>query len=108
MADIFKKGALRTAAAALACMTTSAAWAVKDMPGGPTVNQWNLAEPANAIARGQIWLHELLMWVCVLIFIGVFAVMFYSMWAHRKSRGAKSADFHESTTVEIVWTVVPF
>ncbi|MFZ9507524.1 MAG: cytochrome c oxidase subunit II [Burkholderiaceae bacterium] len=89
-------------------MTTSAAWAVKDMPGGPTVNQWNLAEPANAIARGQIWLHELLMWVCVLIFIGVFAVMFYSIWAHRKSRGAKSADFHESTTVEIVWTVVPF
>jgi cytochrome c oxidase subunit II len=108
MADILKKGALRTAAAALACMTTSAAWAVKDMPGGPTVNQWNLAEPANAIARGQIWLHELLMWVCVLIFIGVFAVMFYSIWAHRKSRGAKSADFHESTTVEIVWTVVPF
>jgi len=108
MADILKKGALRMAAAALACMTTSAAWAVKDMPGGPTVNQWNLAEPANAIARGQIWLHELLMWVCVLIFIGVFAVMFYSIWAHRKSRGAKSADFHESTTVEIVWTVVPF
>jgi cytochrome c oxidase subunit 2 len=34
--------------------------------------------------------------------------MFYSIWAHRKSRGAKSADFHESTTVEIVWTVVPF
>ena len=108
MADILKKGALRMAAAALACMTTSAAWAVKDMPGGPTVNQWNLAEPANAIARGQIWLHELLMWVCVLIFIGVFAVLFYSIWAHRKSRGAKSADFHESTTVEIVWTVVPF
>ena len=108
MADILKKGALRMAAAALACMTTSAAWAVKDMPGGPMVNQWNLPEPANAIARGQIWLHEVLMWVCVLIFIGVFAVMFYSIWAHRKSRGAKSADFHESTTVEIVWTVVPF
>jgi cytochrome c oxidase subunit 2 len=108
MADILKKGALRTAAAAFACMTTSAVWAVKDMPGGPTVNQLNLAEPANAIARGQIWLHELLMWVCVLIFVGVFAVMFYSIWAHRKSRGAKSADFHESTTVEIVWTVVPF
>lgn len=108
MADIFKKGALRTAAVALACMTTSAAWAVKDMPGGPMVNQWNLPEPANAIARGQIWLHEVLMWVCVLIFIGVFAVMFYSIWAHRKSRGAKPADFHESTTVEIVWTVVPF
>lgn len=108
MADILKKGAFRSAVAALACMTTTGAWAVKDMPGGPMVNQWNLAEPANAIARGQIWIHELLMWVCVLIFIGVFGVMFYSIWAHRKSRGAKPADFHESTTVEIVWTVVPF
>jgi cytochrome c oxidase subunit 2 len=42
------------------------------------------------------------------IFVAVFAVMFYSMFAHRKSKGAKSADFHESTSVEIAWTVVPF
>jgi len=94
--------------AALLGGLASMAWAVKDMPGGPQVNQWNLPEPASSIARGQIWLHEMLMWVCVLIFIAVFAVMFYSMWAHRKSRGAKPAEFHESTTVEIVWTVVPF
>jgi cytochrome c oxidase subunit 2 len=40
--------------------------------------------------------------------VAVFAVMFYSIWAHRRSRGAKSADFHESTGVEIAWTVVPF
>jgi cytochrome c oxidase subunit 2 len=108
MSDLFRKGAVGAAVAALAATVSSAALAVKDMPGGPMVNQWNLPEPANAIARGQLWLHEMLMWVCVLIFIGVFAVMFYSIWAHRKSRGAKSADFHESTTVEIVWTVVPF
>ena len=108
MFETFRKGAIGAGVAALVGGVSSMAWAVKDMPGGPQVNQWNLPEPANAIARGQIWLHEMLMWVCVLIFIGVFAVMFYSMWAHRKSRGAKSADFHESTTVEIVWTVVPF
>ena len=108
MFETFRKGAIGAGVAALVGGVSSMAWAVKDMPGGPQVNQWNLPEPANAIARGQIWLHEMLMWVCVLIFIGVFAVMFYSIWAHRKSRGAKSADFHESTTVEIVWTVVPF
>jgi cytochrome c oxidase subunit II len=40
--------------------------------------------------------------------VAVFGVMFYSLWAHRKSRGAKPADFHESTAVEIAWTIVPF
>ena len=102
------KSATKALTAALLGGWVGAALAVKDMPGGPMVNQLNLAEPANAIARGQIWLHEVLLWVCLLIFVGVFAVMFYSMWAHRKSRGAKPADFHESTSVEIAWTVVPF
>ena len=108
MSEIFRKGAGGAIAALLLGGWASLALAVKDMPGGPAVHQLNLAEPASAIARGQHLLHDILMWVCVLIFIAVFAVMFYSMWAHRKSRGAKSADFHESTTVEIVWTVVPF
>jgi cytochrome c oxidase subunit 2 len=43
-----------------------------------------------------------------MIFIGVFGVMFYSIFAHRKSKGHKAANFHESTTVEIMWTIVPF
>jgi cytochrome c oxidase subunit II len=46
--------------------------------------------------------------ICLVIFVGVFAVMFYSILKHRKSLGAKSASFHESTTVEIIWTIVPF
>lgn len=108
MSEIFRKGASGALVASVLAGFTSLAFAVKDMPGGPAVYQLNLAEPANAIARGQHLLHDVLMWVCVLIFIAVFAVMFYSMWAHRKSRGAKPADFHESTTVEILWTVVPF
>ena len=108
MSEIFRKGALGVVIASILVGWSSLALAVKDMPGGPAVHQLNLADPGNAIARGQHLLHDVLMWVCVLIFIAVFGVMFYSMWAHRKSRGAKPADFHESTTVEIVWTVVPF
>ena len=93
-------------AAALSGWASLAA-AVGDMPGGPRVLQLNLADPASAVARGQHWLHEVLLWVCAIIFIAVFSVMFYSIWAHRKSKGHKPADFHESTAVEIAWTVVP-
>ncbi len=81
---------------------------VKDMPGGPKVLQLNLHDPASSIAQGQHWLHEMLLWVCLVIFIAVFGAMFYSIYAHRRSKGAKPADFHESTTVEIAWTIVPF
>ena len=96
--------------AALVWLTacSNLAHAVNDMPGGPRVNQLNLHDPVTGVARDQHWMHEFLMWVCLAIFVGVFAVLFYSLWAHRKSRGHKPADFHESTTVEVVWTVVPF
>jgi cytochrome c oxidase subunit 2 len=82
--------------------------AVEDMPGGPKVNQINLHEPVTRIAEGQIWLHNMLLGISAVIFVAVFSVMFYSIFAHRKSRGHKPATFHESTTVEIVWTIVPF
>ena len=81
---------------------------VKDMPGGPRVNQLNLPEGVSQIARDVVWLHWLMLIICLVIFVAVFGVMFYSIWAHRKSRGAKPADFHESVVVEIAWTVVPF
>ena len=53
-------------------------------------------------------LHMLILWICTIIGLLVFGVMFYSMYYHRKSRGAKPASFHESTAVEIAWTIVPF
>lgn len=81
---------------------------VKDMPGGPRVNQLNLPEGVSQIARDVVWLHWLMLIICLVIFVAVFGVMFYSIWAHRKSRGAKPATFHESVGVEIAWTVVPF
>jgi cytochrome c oxidase subunit 2 len=89
-------------------LTTGAAMAVKDLPGGPAVNQINLHPPVTKIAADQMWLHNFMLIVCLGIFVAVFGVMFYSIFKHRKSKGAVSANFHESVAVEIAWTVVPF
>ena len=86
----------------------SLAHAATDLPGGPAVNQLNLHPAVTRIAHEQHYLHWMMLIICTVIFIGVFAVMFYSIWKHRKSRGAKAANFHESATVEVVWTIVPF
>lgn len=91
-----------------ALAATQLAVAVGNLPGGPAVNQLDLHPPVTEIAADQRWLHYFMLWICTLIFVGVFGVMFYSIFKHRKSKGAKSANFHESTTVEIVWTIVPF
>jgi cytochrome c oxidase subunit 2 len=69
---------------------------------------WNLQTPVTTIAQQQYDLHLFIFWICVVIFIAVFGVMFYSILKHRKSLGHKPAQFHENTLVEIVWTVVPF
>ena len=84
------------------------AWAVGDLKGGPAVNQFNLHPPASAIAADQQWLHNFMLVICTVIFLAVFGVMFYSIFKHRRSKGARAANFHESTTVEIAWTIVPF
>ena len=99
---------LSQAGAAAGAWATTAAWAVKDLPGGPAVNQLNLHPPVTQIAVEQHWLHWFMLILCTVIFIAVFAVMFYSIWKHRKSVGHKPASFHESVTVEVVWTIVPF
>ncbi len=82
--------------------------AATDMPGGPRDYQMNLGDPVTHIARDQHWIHSFMLLVSLAIFVAVFAVMFYAIWKHRKSRGHQSATFHESTAVEIAWTVVPF
>ncbi|MDB5999027.1 MAG: coxB, partial [Rhizobacter sp.] len=91
-----------------ATLATTAAMAVGDLPGGPSVLQLDLPEAVTQIAHEQKWLHYFMLIVCVVIFLAVFGVMFYSIVYHRKARGAKSANFHESTLVEIIWTIVPF
>jgi len=103
---VFCKAA--TTVTVLASLSSAAMAQVKDLPGGPAVNQLNLPMPATRIAAEQIWLHWFMMIICTVIFVAVFGVMFYSIWKHRKSVGHKAANFHESTTVEIAWTVIPF
>jgi len=96
---------LAGAAAAVAALLPMAASAQQ---GGPSRLQLNLQEPVTKVASQIFDLHTLMMVIIMVIFVGVFGVMFYSIYAHRKSVGAKPAQFHENTTVEIIWTLVPF
>ena len=68
---------------------------------------FNLPEGVTPISRDIYGLHMLIFWVCVGIAILVFGVMTWSMFFHRKSRGAVASNFHESTAVELVWTLAP-
>ena len=86
----------------------TAAHAVSDLPGGPGVRQLNLPTGVTKISEAQYSLHMMMMVICTVIFVLVFSVMFYSIWKHRKSRGFKAANFHESVTVEVLWTLAPF
>lgn len=67
-----------------------------------------LQDPVTASARQAQDLHTWMMWLISIIFFGVFSVLAYSLYAHRKSRGHQAAQFHDNTKVEILWTVVPF
>ena len=68
----------------------------------------NLMEGVTPISKEAYNLHMLIMWICVAIGVVVFGAIFISIVKHRKSKGAVPAQFHESTTVEIIWTIVPF
>lgn len=70
--------------------------------------QLGLQAPESPIAQQIYDLHSLIFGICVVVFIAVFSVMFYSIFKHRKSLGVKPATFHENTTVEVIWTIVPF
>jgi cytochrome c oxidase subunit 2 len=84
------------------------AWAVVDSPGGPAVRQMTFQQPVTQIAAEINTLHNWMLGICLAIFLAVFGVMLYSIMKHRKSLGHKAASFHESTAVEIGWTIVPF
>jgi cytochrome c oxidase, subunit II len=68
----------------------------------------NMPQGVTKISRDVYDLHMLTLWICVGIGVVVFATMFYSIYRHRKSKGAVAAQFHESTVVEMLWTIVPF
>ncbi|MCQ3829914.1 cytochrome c oxidase subunit II [Microbulbifer elongatus] len=73
------------------------------------VQRWgvNMTQGVTEVSRTTYDLHMLIFWICVAIGVVVFGVMFYSMWRHRKSKGYKAAQFHESLGVELAWTIVP-
>ncbi len=89
----------------------SALWAAlmlgAGVPGMAAALEWNLQPAVSSIAHDIHGLHEYVMILVTVLFVGVFGFMFYSVYAHRKSRGHKAEQFHENTTVEIIWTVIP-
>ena len=68
---------------------------------------WYFQTPASDMARDIDQLHQYIMWLIIVIFVGVFGFMFWACYAHRKSRGHQAEQFHENTTVEILWTIIP-
>ncbi|MBI3044770.1 MAG: cytochrome c oxidase subunit II [Betaproteobacteria bacterium] len=71
-------------------------------------NRYNLQEPQSIIAHQIYDLHTLIMWIIVGIFVVVFGTMTWAIVKHRKSVGHQAEQFHENTTVEIIWTIIPF
>ena len=92
---------IRSIAAVFAGLAALAAWAPAQ------ALDWYFQTPASQMARDIDLLHQYVMWLIIVIFIGVFGFMFYSCYAHRKSKGHAAEQFHENTTVEILWTVIP-
>jgi len=101
----FNTGLARAAAAVLApwLLFSAAAGAA-----GDKMNAVNMSPGVTEVGHAIFDLHMTILWICVIIGAAVFGVMFYSIFYHRKSRGVTPAQFHESTKVEIAWTVVPF
>ena len=95
------KGLVSIIAALLAGLAAAA------VSGAAHAVAWYFQTPASKMAQDIDWLHQVIMWIIVVIFIGVFGFMFYACYAHRKSVGHKAEQFHENTTVELLWTVIP-
>ncbi len=84
---------------ALSAIHAASAWAEQ--------SSINLQTPVTQMAAEIYDLHTLMMIICVVIFVAVFGVMFWSVFHHRKDKGATAAHFHENTTIELAWTIVP-
>ena len=100
LGDVVLGSGRRIAPAALLVVAGNAVAAIQ--------SRYNLPPPATQLADDIYSLHDFMLIICGAIFVLVFGVMFYSIWKHRKSKGAVAANWHENTMVEIVWTVIPF
>ncbi len=68
----------------------------------------NFPKPVTSVGHRILELHNLILAICVAIFVIVFGAMFYSVFAHRKSRGYQAATFSHNNKLEVVWTAIPF
>src|SRR5437016_4971410 len=68
----------------------------------------NMTKGVTSVSQSIHHLHMIILWICVAIGILVYSVMLYAMIRHRKAAGYTAASFHESTTIEVIWTIVPF
>ena len=75
--------------------------------GAAQAIEWYFQTPASQLARDIDHLHQYVMWLIIVIFVGVFSFMFWACYAHRKSKGHPAEQFHENTTVELLWTIIP-
>lgn len=100
---MFKSGVMARAAAVAATALMSGVAMAEEAR-----SQYNLPKGVTEISREVHWLHNAVFIVMCVIAVLVFGVMLYSIIAHRRSKHPKPADFHESTTVEIIWTIIPF
>src|SRR5690606_25764969 len=91
----------------LLSLVTTSAWAEEALPWRRP-NQVNTTPGVTEVGHTIFGLHMMVFWLCVVIGLVVLAVMIYTIFAFRKSAGAKASQFHESTALEIAWTVVPF
>ncbi len=71
------------------------------------MRQLNMPQGVTEVSQAAYDIHMIMMWICTVIGVAVFGFMFYVMYAHRKSRGAVAANFHENHVVELIWTIVP-
>ena len=107
--NLFKADSFRTAfnrlALAVATFSVSTMVLADDWKAR---SQYNMRPGVTEISKDVYQLHMNILWICVAIGVVVFGLMFWSMFMHRKSKGHKAEQFHESTPLEIAWTIVPF
>jgi cytochrome c oxidase subunit 2 len=100
-----KENTVIVALAVLAALI-AATWLILVAPG-LTGNEVNMTRGVTQQSGDHFDLHMIVLWICVVIGIGVFTVMFTSIVLHRKSRGHEAAKFSHSTKAEIIWTIIP-
>jgi cytochrome c oxidase subunit 2 len=100
-----KANTIIVALAVLAAMI-AATWLLLVAPG-LSGNEVNMPRGVTSQSINHFDLHMVVLWICVVIGIGVFTVMFTSIVLHRKSRGHEAAKFSHSTKAEIIWTIIP-